>query len=389
MDNEQMVMPFSAGTRRNKVAMPVTALPNNLTGGTISIPIPRNGLASSLLLYIGVTGTTSAVAPTWADALEQAYKLIRNIRIFNNSNLTPINLSAYGLQLLNSTQKRNFNTFIAPGTQLALPGASQTFQWVFQIEIPFGFNQGINLVDGLLMLQSNTGDYTLEITTEAMTNVLGSTVLTALSGQVFGFLKYFEIPDSSEYEPAPLNMLNVLSEEIIPGAQIPNNGTFEKEISPLQGEVIKLFAQFVQGASPSLYTPFQYLGNVNPTSGANPVGGQNGAFINLIRLALNTVVTPELSRAYLQAYEFSKDYGVSASAQPLPGGVVRFLDGALEMSNPGEYSYPTFSYQQINPSLYSSVKCQADVNLNGATGSYVRFLRQYLQQVAYQAQPGY
>lgn len=373
MSDQKQLAPFSYGTRRDMVPSGSIG-PVNLANGSIqTFKLSRNGLGSSIMMQVTVDMSGTSGTPAWADLLEQAYALIPNIKVSNNSNLIPINVSSYGLtQLVSPLRGYTRDQTLAPGTQTALPATAASRRvWQFWIKVPLGFNDGVNFARGLTMLQSNTAEWTVQLTFNAISSVVTGIVGQTATVSVNAFLSYFEIPDPAQYMSAPLNWLYVINEEKVTSGI--TSGAYSREISPLQGEMIRLQTQFVGGATPATYAGFQ--SRIYST----PEVPYSGPVVDGISYRINNLTVPVAMSSYMHDALFRETYGFN----PRPGQYV-FHDAATVLDTPGQYSYPDFYYQFIDPSLFSSVRVNADINSNGGTPAYGRQISEYFQKIQYQ-----
>lgn len=364
--------PFSWGTRRDMVPTG-TIGPINLANGSVqNFKLSRNGLGHSILMQVTIDMTGTGGTPVWSDALEQAYAIINNIKVSNNSNLIPVNVSFYGLErLISPLRGYTKDQSLAPGTNTALPSSGASRQlWQFWVKIPLGFNDGINFARGLVMLQSNTAEWTVQLTFNAIGSVITGVTGQTATAMVSSYLTYFEIPDTSKFKPAELNWMYVMAEE-----KNSNNlsGAYSREISPLQGELIRVQTQFVAGATPASYAGYQSRIN------SNPLVPYAGPVVDGIQYAINNLTVPLAMSSFQHDALFKETYGFN----PMPGQYV-FHDGTTVLDTPNQYSYPDFYYQILDPSLFASFRVKADLNANGGTPAYARQITEYFQKIQYQ-----
>jgi hypothetical protein len=372
MSEQKKTAPFSWGTRRDMVPSG-TIGPVSLTNGSVqTFKLSRNGLGHAVLMQITIDMAGTGGTPTWANALTQAYEIVNNIKISNNSNLIPINVSMYGLaRLISPLRGYTRDQSLAPNTNTALPATGASRQlWQFWVKIPLGFNDGVNFARGLVMLQSNTAEWTVQLTFNSISSVVAGVTGQTATAYVNSYLTYFEIPDQNTYDSAALNWMYVITEELNS-----NNlsGAYSREISPLQGELIRAQTQFVAGATPA--TQAGYQSRIT----SNPLVAYSGPVVDGIQYAINNLTVPVAMSSFQHDALFKETYGFN----PQPGQYV-FHDAATVLDTPNQYSYPDFYYQVLDPSLFSSVRLKADLNANGGTPAVARQILEYFQKIQYQ-----
>jgi len=368
--HQQQLEPFYRGTRRNRVAAPTLALPANGAAGTVPVPVPRSGLGSQIWVKITLAGSTGTGTPAWVNAFEQARALVSGIRLANTQNLTPINLSLEDLKLVLGSTARGYDITQTPGWSAALPAASSNFTWTLIFPIPISVNTDMNYPDGLILLGSSTVDWTLSLDFAALSSVVSGVTITPTASSIRTYLEYYDIPSVDRFAQLPLDTLHVLSSLTVQAANL-STGQYQYEISPLQGKMIGLFGQFVGGATPATYAGLTYWTGINP-SGGTP-------FISDYQMILSNVLYPDSFDAFLaQASNFQNYGGWNA-----PAGTVVWLDAMHELGIPNQYS-SAYTFQMLDPSVYSSVRLAATINANGGTLAYAKIIRRYLQRVAYQ-----
>ncbi len=364
---------FLQGTRRDSGISDTAQIPAG--GGSITLNFPRNGLTTRAWIKVVLQANTNATAPAWGNSLEQALSWLRNVQIKNNQNLSIINASLYGLREAYALTKRGYDIVSSPAWSSALPALSSTFVWTFVIPLDISFNESLQYSKGLIYTQSNVAQWQVNLTFDALSNVLTNTTLSSITAQASLYSEWFEIPSDTAqmiFSAPPMNYAWITDEIFVQGANLASSGVYEYEVSPLQGEMIRLIAQYVYGAGPSTYA-----GAAFPNGVTTPSAGT--AFVSNYILKINNNNLPETFDPFTQQARHFRTYG----SNPLPGTIV-FLDGATQMGYPNEFQEPYYTYQQINPSGVASLKLNASLNLNSAPAwAYFRLVRQYAQQVQY------
>lgn len=363
---------FLQGTRRDRALGSTVAIPIN--GGTATANLLQNGLTTRLRLKIVLQANTNTTAPAWGNSLEQALSWIKNITIKNSQGLTVMNISGYGLRMLLAKTKRGYDFLSAPGTAVALPGVSSAFVWAFVIPLDISFNESLQYQLGLIYTMTSTAQWSVNVTFDALANIITATTLSAITAQMSVSQEWYEKPSdtpSERYTAPDMSYANIIDEQVVT-AGLPSAGNFEYELSPLNGEQIRLLSQYVYGAGPA-----SYAGAAKTNGLVNPAGGT--AFISQAYLKIATNINAETHDPFVDDADYYRTYG----STPFPGEIVH-LDGATSMGYPNEFMRPYYVYQQLNAAAVPSVKLGAALNANGAAWAYYRVVRNYAQKISYQ-----
>lgn len=196
---QQRMGDFNRATRQSILQLPVQLYPG--TSGQITrLDLPQTGFAG--FLYMKLVGTTTTAAASTATA--QTYpgaapvNFLRRVRVYNNQGVELINLSGFGLYLVNAMLRTGldqavnhadfsygagndpYNRYFDPPITL---GASSSDTWRASWCIPIAW--GFSLQAGLQLLQDPAIRYTLELTwgdaTDLYSATTGTVTLSAVS----------------------------------------------------------------------------------------------------------------------------------------------------------------------------------------------------------------
>lgn len=226
------LLPFAAGTRLRRQY--IGSVPFVAGAKAPSLQLPRVGMLSRLVTVFDGLGTFSG-AGALADS--GPYNILNRIQLNTNiGSAAVIDVSGYGAAVV-QPHYRQGNKAGTAGIGAATPSATYFAAPVVgagvPVRIPLGFdvavNQGQNFTDGLINLQAPEVTVSVDIQFGALADY--GTTLTGLTGNVYVYYEYFEIPDPRAFEMPRLALHRTLEEQLPVGqtganiVTIPRMGT--------------------------------------------------------------------------------------------------------------------------------------------------------------------
>lgn len=195
--------PFRFNTREREKYVGAIAYPSGGGDGT-PLTLPPIGLLGRVFCVFEGSVTFSA-GTTYANY--GVWGLIKRIKLqLNNASQDLCDMSGYGLFLVNSISRKVNKIDETAGLDSALyaaptSGAAQNFRVAF--EIPVNQSQGFNFEAGLINLQAPEVQCTLNATFASSLTDIGTNI-TAFSGNLYVYYRYFEVPNPMEVVIPPL-----------------------------------------------------------------------------------------------------------------------------------------------------------------------------------------
>lgn len=190
----RQLAPFRFNTRERIKKVGVIAYPSGGGDGT-PLTLPSIGMVTRIyLIFDGLvtfsSGTTYGNYGIWAT--------IKRIKLqLNNAAQDLCDISGFGLFMLNTISRKvnkvddtaglDTNLYAAPTS-----GSAQVVR--FCLEVPVNQSEGMNFEAGMINLQAPEVQMTLNATFAAALTDIGSNI-TAFSGNLNVYYKYFEVPD--------------------------------------------------------------------------------------------------------------------------------------------------------------------------------------------------
>lgn len=209
---EQAKFPFAAGTRLRRQYVGSVAY---VSGGKASIAMPRVGMLSRLSAIF--EGAVTFSAPGAMVDLGP-HNIINRFQLNTNIGTTAvIDVSGYGAYVSSAHQRFGYkNTLAGVGattpstTMYTAPLNTGTVRIPYQFNV--AVNQGQNFTDGMINLQAPEISVSLDLQFGvALTDY--ATLITALTGNVYVYYEYFEIPDPTAFEMPRLVLHRTLEEQ--------------------------------------------------------------------------------------------------------------------------------------------------------------------------------
>jgi hypothetical protein len=213
---------FRESTRQKVTSLPSSALntaTNGLGGPDVPITLPNSGYMGNIYLQAKGTLSTSAGSPAGSFNTYPylPFSLVKKIILTNNMGGALVNVSGWGLTLLNLCRARmrqlenpnvgqwgttNIAAIWAAPLRTTVVAASTAYPVSAVYEIPVPTDDALEL--GLLLAQSNNLYNQLIITPAALSDVVGTiTGVGALTETVnlSTAVEYFDIPADSQSQP--------------------------------------------------------------------------------------------------------------------------------------------------------------------------------------------
>lgn len=263
MPEQRQLLPFRYNTRqREKLIANGQALAG--LGAEGKVQLPRVGLGNALLLTLNATVNLTAAG---AFAALGPWSLINRIRVdLNLGNMNLVDISGYGLYLLNQRLARGFapdaNTdFTVTAPQFAAGLAMGNNLWKLQLIIPLSANLGSEFDTGLIVLQAPEiqVDFSIRLANAGADFVTNFNTLTLVNFDLD--LIYYEVPDPNFVQLPPGQIVRTVEISKPFSATGLVDYTIER-----QGQLMQLISYIIANAVRTDGIDFmQFIANINDT----------------------------------------------------------------------------------------------------------------------------
>lgn len=198
-------MSFEEKTRLYRATLPTLTKP--ASGGLTTLALPKSGLLARL--YLLITGSIAGTL-TAPNALGMA-SVIRQVRLTANSGLDIFNVSGAGYHyLLRNQHCIYFDPF--PGSNARSAVTAAAFDVSMLIECQVNQNDPI----GLIMLQNERTQLTLQVQWETDANVATGATVTA---SCIPIMEYFAVPvDEADWPPITVAHAHIEEQVAVPAS---------------------------------------------------------------------------------------------------------------------------------------------------------------------------
>lgn len=297
-------------------------------GGNLSLELPKIGfLASIVLIFVGsITYSSASTAANYAP-----YSILKNVKVsLNSSSVELVNASGFELAMHNAVSRQNGRMDqSADSDYYAYPASGSAQNIRFGVEIPISLSDGINFETGLINLQAPELQANIDITFMNALTELGNNI-SGLTGNVYAYYKYYEIPDPTKAALPFVSLHKLISSE----KSITSTGETKFEV-PRGGFLLRMIHTLnIDGARSNAYDYHELKFNQTES-----VDRMDKAWIKFNQrrnygYALPTgVIVKDFMRAYAQAEE--SDYRDTINTERLTtlDSIVYVTDGTSLGSN--------------------------------------------------------
>lgn len=211
MTANAQLQPFRWNTRERIKKIGVIAYPTG-GGDGIALTMPSIGMLTRLYLVFDGTLTFSS-AGTYANY--GIWGLIKRVKLqLNNAAQDLVDVSGFGLYLLNATSRKVNKVDDTAGLDTNLYAApTTTGTGRFVLEVPVNQSEGMNFEAGMINLQAPEVQCTLNLTFTAAPTTDIATNITAVTGNVAVYAKFFEVPDPTRVMIPPVVLHKIVEQQ--------------------------------------------------------------------------------------------------------------------------------------------------------------------------------